>query len=278
MHLNQSLLRALALFPEKEAIADGQKKFTYKELGQRVSALIEALREIGLGKGSVIACLAPNGHEYLELYYATSFMAAVINPLNIRISPNEIRDILNDCSADAVVVHTDYANEIAEALKGNSTVKNVLWLGPGSLPTLQVKSHKLEPFLLGKWGASLPEPVAVSEDLAQLYYTSGTTGQAKGVMLTQDNAATNAFGAIAELGLNDGDVWLHVAPMFHLVDAWAVWAITWVGGKHVFLPQFSAQSVLPTLERENVTMTALVPTMLTSLLNSHNVWEYSYAS
>lgn len=279
MHLNQSLLRAISLWPNKEAIADGQKKLAYEELGKRIGALIAALRDAGVGKGDVIACMSLNGHEYLELYYAASFMAAVLNPLNNRLQCEEIRTILADSDAKVFVGHTEFSEQIKELfVDQTTTVKQVLWLGPGSPPTIDVESQRYEPFLMGKWGAPLPEPVATTTDLAQLYYTSGTTGQSKGVMLTQMNAAFNALGAVAELNIRDSDVWLHVAPIFHLVDAWAIWAVTWAGGKHVFLPQFKPQPVMETIEREKVTMTALVPTMLGALLDSHNVWEYSYSS
>jgi acyl-CoA synthetase (AMP-forming)/AMP-acid ligase II len=279
MHLNQSLMRAVALWPEREAIADGQKKLTYGELGKRVAALIHALKDAGIQKGDVIACMTMNCHEYLELYYAASFMAAVLNPLNYRLKTDEIRAILKDSDAKIFVGHTEFGPQIKAVFDaGAPTVKQILWLGAGAPPSLSTGSQKYEPFLMTKWGAILPEPVASSDDLAQLYYTSGTTGTAKGVMLTQMNAAFNALGAVAELNIKDSDVWLHVAPMFHLVDAWAIWAITWAGGKHVFLPQFKPTDVMQAIEREHVTMTALVPTMLNTLLEAHNVWEYTYNS
>jgi acyl-CoA synthetase (AMP-forming)/AMP-acid ligase II len=279
MHLNQSLLRAIAIWPEREAIADGQKKMNYEELGKRVAALIGALKEAGIKKGDVVACMAVNCHEYLELYYACSFMAAVLNPLNYRLKTEEVRAILKDSDARIFVGHTEFADQIKLVFAGSpTTVKQVLWLGPGTTPAIDIESKNYEKFLMSKWGTELPDPVATSEDLAQLYYTSGTTGTAKGVMLSQMNCAFNALGAVAELQIKDSDVWLHVAPIFHLVDAWAIWAVTWAGGKHVFLPQFKTTAVMETIEREHVTMTALVPTMLNSLLEAHNVWEYSYSS
>lgn len=278
MHLNQSLLRAVALWPMKEAIIDGQKRLSYLELSRRIGALIAALKAAGVQKGDVIAVMALNGHEYLELYYAASFMAAVLNPLNYRLKTPEIKAILDDSQAKVFVGHTEFAEQISEIFQTETTVTNILWLGPGATPSIDIESKNYEPFLIAKWGAPLPEPIAVSEDLAQLYYTSGTTGKSKGVMLTQSNAAFNALAAVSELRLNDADVWLHVAPIFHLVDAWAIWAVTWSGGTHVFLPQFKPTSVMETFEREKITITALVPTMLAALLDAHNVWEYSYTS
>ncbi|MDZ4835267.1 MAG: AMP-binding protein [Candidatus Melainabacteria bacterium] len=276
MHLNQSLLRALSLFPTKEAIADGQKKMTYEELGKRIAALIAALKDAGVEKGDVVACMSLNCHEYLELYYATAFMGAVLNPLNYRLHAEEVRVILQDSNAKIFVGHTEFSEVIEKIFKNKTSVKQLLWLGPGAPQKNDINSTNYEPFLMNHWGVALPEPNATSDDLAQLYYTSGTTGQAKGVMLTHGNAAFNALAAVSELNIKDSDVWLHVAPIFHLVDAWAIWSVTWAGGKHVFLPQFKATPVMQVIEREGVTLTALVPTMLGTLLDSHNIWEYTY--
>ncbi|PWT90428.1 MAG: fatty-acid--CoA ligase [Acidobacteria bacterium] len=115
-------------------------------------------------------------------------------------------------------------------------------------------------------------------DIAHLYYTSGTTGIAKGVMLTHNNVCTHALAAVAELQLTDQDVWAHIAPMFHLADAWAVFAITWVGGCHVMLPKFEAHQVLSLFERERITITNLIPTMLHQMIQCREATSRDYSS
>lgn len=277
MNLNISLLRAISLFPEKIALTDGKKAITYEELGRRVGALCEVFNSLDIKSGDVIACLAPNCQEYLELYYACAFSQVVFNPLNYRLSAHEINEILNDSGAKMLIAHDDFKENALDSLiiKEGTPVEHVVWLG--SVTRLEPpESFKYEPLLMSKWGAKLPQTHCDTNTLAQLYYTSGTTGSAKGVMLTHGNVASNAMGAICELGLNQSDCWAHLAPMFHLVDAWSVWALTWVGGKHTFLPYFKAETVLPILESESVSITALVPTMLSALLSSSKVWEYSY--
>ena len=277
MNLNTSLLRAVSLFPDNIAIVDKQKQINYQELGQRVGALCTALKDLGLKKGDVVACLSPNCHEYLELYYACAFNELVLNPLNFRLSAHEISEILRDSQAKLLVSHIDFKDTALDSLiiKDGTEVKDLIWLG--SVAKLEpADSYKYEPFLMAKWGTKLPDNYCQPDTLAQLYYTSGTTGVAKGVMLNHMNVTSNALGAISELNLTDKDCWAHLAPMFHLVDAWSVWAVTWVGGKHTFLPYFKADEVLPLLERESVTITAMVPTMLASLLGSNQAWEYSY--
>jgi len=112
----------------------------------------------------------------------------------------------------------------------------------------------------------LSAPSGPGGEPAQLYYTSGTTGRPKGVLLTHSNVCSHALMAIAELSLTDGDTWLHAAPMFHLADAWASFAVTWTGGRHLFARDFRAELVLDQLERGGVTLTNLIPTMLSTLV------------
>jgi acyl-CoA synthetase (AMP-forming)/AMP-acid ligase II len=97
-------------------------------------------------------------------------------------------------------------------------------------------------------------------------------------MLSHKNVATHALGTVAELHLTDSDVWIHVAPLFHLADAWATWAITLVGGTHVLVREFDSKTVFETIEREKVTITNLIPTMLNLMVNHPDVGKYSYRS
>ena len=153
--------------------------------------------------------------------------------------------------------------------------ENVIAIGEKHLDT-KLSLQRYESLISANDGAELPDLAISGSDLAQLYYTSGTTGRAKGVMLTQENVTSHALAAIPEFELSDADTWAHIGPLFHLVDAWAVFAGTWVGARHVFAPYFRAEEVLELLESEKVTKTALVPTMLNALLNDPSVKERSF--
>ena len=98
------------------------------------------------------------------------------------------------------------------------------------------------------------------------------------MILTHKNVSIHALGTIGELQLTDRDVWLHAAPLFHLADAWASWAITWVGGTHVLVSEFDPPAVLSAIERRKVTLTNLIPTMLNMLINDPEVKTYDFSS
>ena len=277
MNLWLSLNKALTLFPGKEALIDGSKRFTYKQFGARVAGLIAALHSLGLKKGSVVSVAAPNCHEYMEIYYACGIAGIVLSPLNYRLSVREIAAILEDSESGALLVHSDFVDKVAGLLSDCTSVKTVICFGEGARP--ENKHLEYETLVNTKNDIQFDRlPQLKADDLAHLYYTSGTTGKPKGVMLTQGNVTFNALAVIADLGLFEKDTWLHAAPMFHLADAWSTFAITWAGGKHVFIPYFQSASALQSIEKEGVTASVLVPTMLNAMLHDSEIDKYNYSS
>lgn len=259
--LSQILTRAARLYPEQVAAVCGHQRLTYREVADRTAQTAGVLAGLGVGFGDRVALLHPNCHLFLEWYFAAAWCGAILVPLNTRLARPEIERILADASPRLLVVHPHFAEVVLDLdLPADFTV---VWtevptvLGPGQV-ALEELREPVDPV----WPASPRDP----EELAQLYYTSGTTGRPKGVMLSHRNVASHALMAIAELHLTDRDVWLHAAPMFHLADAWATWAITWVGGRHVFLPAFSPQAAVTLMGIEGVTVTNLVPTMLAQMV------------
>jgi acyl-CoA synthetase (AMP-forming)/AMP-acid ligase II len=278
MNLWLSLNKALSLYGDREALVDGKKRFTYRQFGRRVANLIKALTDIGLKKGDVIGITAPNCHEYMEAYYACAVSGIVLSPLNYRLAVPETVAILNDAEARALIVHMDFAKELPEIIKQCKQIEKVIFIGGGPRPKLDCPSIEFEECATAGDGI-MPEPEQLkADDLAQIYFTSGTTGLPKGVMLTQGNVTFNALAVVADLKLCDQDVWLHAAPMFHLADAWATFAITWVGGKHIFIPYFRAIHALEAIDKDKITLTVLVPTMLNAMVNDPKLEEFNYSS
>ncbi|MEQ8767034.1 MAG: AMP-binding protein [Planctomycetota bacterium] len=244
--------RAARTFGDRIAVSGAGGSSTYGELQERVARWTGYLKARGVEHGDRVALLLPNVPSMLEASFAVARIGAVSMPCNSRLRAEDLAAPLAHGRPKVGVADVSLA-ELARSATAHAEIE-VDW-------TVMA-------------GDGLPREVARAvphtetarlraEDALNLYYTSGTTGTPKGVVLTAQNVTTHALIAAAELGLCDGDAWLHAAPMFHLADAWAMWAITAVGGRHVFAgPSFDAGSFWRTVPEEGVTLTNLVPTML----------------
>ena len=243
---------AAARHPGRPALVEGTLQRDYGSIATRVLALAARLAEVGIGPGERVALLDLNGAGFLETTFAVAARGAILVPLNHRLATPELLRILADAGACALVAGGVFAASAAD-LAAEARLRCGLVRWDGSLPDGSgVK---------GRGGASPVVPVR-PEDPAHLYYTSGTTGRPKGVVLTHRNVCVHARAALQELDLGPGDVWGHLAPMFHLADAWATIAVTLAGGRHAMVPRFTPEAALAAVERHGITITNLVPTML----------------
>ena len=277
MNINFILEKALSLYPEKEAVVCREHRFTYRQFGARVHSLARFLNSSGVRRGDRVAILHENSHEFLEAYFAAAQIGASLNPLNVRLRPLELAPILRDAGATHLIASRQFDAEVESIIAMDTGLTTIIWTGrvkaEGPLESVSYEEA------LAAQGATPLSPTDLSDDdVAQLYYTSGTTGEPKGVMLSHRNVCTHALAAVAELGLRDHDHWLHVAPLFHLADAWATFAITWVGGKHVVAPDFDPSEVLRTIQAERVTITNMIPSMLNTLVNTPAAAAYDFSS
>jgi acyl-CoA synthetase (AMP-forming)/AMP-acid ligase II len=272
------LEKARTLWPDKLAVVDGNQRLTYRQFAAAVNHLARVLRQRGVGKNSAVAIAAPNCLGFLTTYYACASLEAVIVPLNYRLSPRELAYVLDHSASTLLLAHPLFEAPLRAAVAAQGQPVDLVWLAPPSNGPSMADEGIIDLDLPAEGESPTPGlgPASDSRQLAQLYYTSGTTGTPKGVMLSHGNVTFHALSTIAEFGLCDDDVWLHGAPLFHLADAWATFAITWVGGTHVCLPQFTAAGALDAMEREGVTITNLIPTMLTMMLADARVAERSY--
>jgi len=274
MNIAQGLAHAKKIAGSHEAIVCGSTRYTWEEFDQRTDALARGLAALGVQRGDRVAVLMLNCHRYLELYYACARMGAVIVPLNIRLARPEIVFILNDSESKALIVDKTFAAH-ATGRDTFPTVESVIYTGeetPESMINYEDVVSK---------GSHMQESVDQAledDDLAGLYYTGGTTGRAKGVMLSHKNIVSNAMHVIIGTAYSEKDVYLHAAPMFHLADTASTFAITMVGARHVFIPMFNPELVLQMIQQEQVTITLLVPTMINMVLNHPKVDSYNLSS
>lgn len=277
MPLNELLPKAVRLYPDKEAVVCGQIRMTYRKFADRVWKLGHALAHLGVGMGDRVAILHENTHEYLEAYLAAAHVGVILVPLNHRLSPKELTLILEDSQSRILIAQRLFREKVESVRTAGSVVEKVIWTRPEQVG-FPAEGLEYETLLAGQ-PETPPDTRHIRDDhVAQLYYTSGTTGRPKGVILTHKNVKSHALSTIAELHLTDRDTWFHVAPLFHLADAWATFAVTWVGARHVLIPSFDPRKVLQLIQEEKITLTNLIPTMLNMMVNHLEIGRYDYAS
>jgi acyl-CoA synthetase (AMP-forming)/AMP-acid ligase II len=244
--------------PSAPAVLCGAVRLTYPDLDRLADRLAGRLAAGGARAGDRVAALLPNCHLYLALYFAALRAGLVLVPLNTRLAAAEIRAVLEHSGARLLAGDP-------ERVAGLTAAGEPAGAGPapgGPEDGLRVAPVEAIPGVRGGEAVALRPP----EDATHLYYTSGTTGRPKGVLLTRGNLAAHARLTLGELAFRESDVWLHAAPMFHLADAWAIWTVTAAAATHVMLPRFEARAACDRIAAAGVTITNLVPTMLIALL------------
>jgi acyl-CoA synthetase (AMP-forming)/AMP-acid ligase II len=269
--------RAACLYPDKPAVIDGDRQFTYREEKVRADALAFFFRNNGIRPHDRLAICEVNSSYFYESYFAAAGLGAILSPINYRLSPKEVAYIINDSGSRWMIAGNRFESVIHEAVLDTPDLEGILWIGKPSRTGGIQQEVEYESVLCGYSGCF--EPAGVDDDrVAHIYYTSGTTGRPKGVMLTHKNVCTHALAAIAELKLSDSDVWGHIAPMFHLADAWATFALTWVGGRHAMVAQFDPESVMRLIEEKQITLSNLIPTMLNLMVKHPSANSHDYSS
>lgn len=251
-----SLGRAARYYPELTALASGETRSTFRELHDRVARIASALSRYGFEAGDRLAILLPNEPEYIELVYACAWLGIIAVPLNTRLSAAEIDHILTDASPRGLIRHS-------------------------SLPVPTVKlSWQLvfdeEP--LDVRNDSYPDPIYDPEAVLSLIYTSGTTGHPKGVVLTHANILANVDHVNYWMPYTEGGVYLHAAPVFHIADFPFMFASPAFGICQVTIPKFSPRDFCETVERERISRTVLVPTMINLLTQFPELDKYDLTS
>ena len=242
------LRRAAQVYPDKTAVVDGESRLTYRALAERVNRLSNALLGLGVGRGDRVCILSPNSHFFLESFYATSQIGAVLVPLNYRLAAADHAYILGHAGVRTLLVDWEYTEVVDEIIGELAAVKD----------RIVARDEDLDPpegwldwnRLVAAASGEPPPPAGVGEnDLVSINYTSGTTARPKGVMLTHRNCYLNAYNLIAHLGLRHDDVELWTLPMFHCNGWGGVYALTGMGGTHVVLRAVDGQRIYELMDQ-----------------------------
>lgn len=264
-------------FAGKTAVVCGDLRFTYAQFADRTSRLAGALREAGVKSGDRVAFLSLNCHRLLEAYYSVLEAGAVLLPLNIRLSADELTYILNDSSAKVLFLEKEFL-ELVDSFRKRvpsldtffllDSAPNAPWLSPANYEDA-----------LGSATPFRADVMNFDENsLAELFYTSGTSAHPKGVMLSHRNIYLHAFSVCLTFLTKGESVDLHTIPLFHANGWGTAHTVTLVGGTHIMLPRFTCTEVFRLIERERVDSLSLVPIMATALANSPERLRYDLSS
>jgi len=251
-----SLGRALQFYPGRTALLREGRLLSFRELHARVEGIAATLTSHGFGVGDRFALLLPNGPDYIELMYACSMLGVIAVPLNTRLSTKEIDRVLEDARPRGIVRHSSLA-----------------------VPGVQLSWQQVideEPLPIRNDPA--PKVFYDPEAVLGLIYTSGTTGQPKGVMVTHGNILADVHNFNYWMRYTEGGIYLHAAPIFHIADFPGMFAAPAFGASQITIPKFSAQTFCETVEREHVTHTVLVPTMINLLTQFPDARKYDLSS
>jgi fatty-acyl-CoA synthase len=262
------LARSAAVFPDRPAIVHGDRRYSWREAGERCRRLAAALAARGVGRGDTVAVMAPNIPEAFEAHFGAPMAGAVLNALNIRLDPETIAFILGHGEARVLLTDTEFAPVVKEALSRLERKPIVVDIcdpaGPGGE---RLGTIDYEAFLAGAAPNFSPMMPADEWDAIALNYTSGTTGNPKGVVYHHRGAYLNALGNILVWGLRQHPVYLWTLPMFHC-NGWCFpWTVTALAGTHVCLRRVEAAAIYETIRRENVTHLCGAPVVMNMLLN-----------
>lgn len=274
--INQTLERARRSDGSSLATVghDGSER-TYAEFRDRVVRAASGLVTLGLKRGDVVGILALNSVEYFEYYFVCPWAGLLVSPVNIRLAAPEIAETLNDCSCkalfvdDAFLPHKDTLKETVPSLE------HFIYIGKSPEAPAGTIDYK---GLISEATTLSPACDVGGDDVYGIFYTGGTTGKSKGVMLTHTNLLFNAYCVINALEYKSGHRYLHCAPMFHGADQASTFALTLVGATHVFMPKFAPKATLEVIQKQKITHSLLVPTMFAMVLAVEELNQYDLST
>ena len=263
------LKRSAAVYPQKTAVIHGERKYSYKQLYQRCLRLASALKARGIGKGDTVSVMAPNVPEMLEAHYGVPMAGAVLNALNYRLDADTIRFIMNHAHTKVLITDREFSETIEKALDGVDQRPVVIDIDDPLYEGGKLLGEKdYEAFLEEGSVEFEPAPPKDEWQSLSLNYTSGTTGNPKGVVYHHRGAYLNAIGQVLAFGLDAETVYLWTLPMFHCNGWCYTWGVTAAAGTHVCLRKVDPAFIFPMIKQHRVTHMCGAPIVLNMLVHA----------
>jgi len=268
------LQRAVDLFGDKVAIVSGAKQFTYGQFGDRCGRLATALVKEGIKPGDRVAYLSFNTHQLLEGYYGVVQAHAIVMPLNVRLSPVELINILNHSGARMLLFENDFVSLVDKLRPECPGIERFVTLDE-KVPAADLTSEEL----LDNGHPERADIYSFDEHaIAELFYTSGSTGTPKGVMLSHRTLYMHALSVAGMFKEVETLVDLHTIPLFHANGWGRPQSSTMLGVKQVMVRRFEPTFVFKLIQEHRATDMSLVPTMANALLNAPDLGQYDLSS
>ncbi|MCZ2148055.1 MAG: long-chain-fatty-acid--CoA ligase [Bryobacterales bacterium] len=268
------LYRAMDLFARKVGIVSGTRTFTYGQFGERALKLASALARGGVAKGDRVALLSFNNHQLLESYYGVPLAGGIVMPLNVRLSIQELAPILNHSEAGVLMFENDFIPIVEQLKKACGSIERYITLDE----KVGAAGMTYEE-LLDEGSPDYIDYMDVDENsVAELFYTSGSTGAPKGVMLTHRTLYLHAMSVATLVGDPKDLIDLHTIPLFHANGWGRPQSSTMLGSKQVMVRRFEPAGVFRLIEEHRATEMSLVPTMANALLNAPDRAQFDLSS
>jgi fatty-acyl-CoA synthase len=268
------------IFTDKEGVVCEGERFTYGQFCRRVRKMSNALMRSGVRKGDRVAYLGYNCHRLLELFYAPVISGAILEPLNIRLAAKDFEYIINESTPRLLFLDKDFIPVIQAIREKIPAVERFIVLEKDSGMPGWITGNYEE--MLGGASDRPTYPLGsypfAEDDTAEIFYTSGTTGNPKGVMLTHRNLYLHALCAMSMMAVRETDVQVHLIPLFH-VNGWGTpHYLLAKGGKHVMVKRFDPVKTLELIQKEKITRAFVIPMMVNALLAVPNFKSFDLSS
>lgn len=263
--------RSSQWFSDRIAVVFDQEKITYREFILRTNCLSNGLLNLGLRQGDHVAILMGNTIHMMESQFALAFGGLVWVKLNPRTSLQECLHILNDSESKAILLGREYGDILKEISKDLKYIKHIIFDGP---PVPGWENYEA---LVSSSASSYPKIEVRENDLYSIRYSSGTTGEPKGILHSERARMTSLINVILDTPLNEQDTMLHASPLSHGSALYFLECFV-KGGKNVILNKFDPLAFFAAVAKEKVTMTYVVPTMIYMLLESKDLQDYDLSS